>query len=103
MVLVWADFLEEVSLEQGSQEGTGWDCKGRKKPRPGVWAGAVGAGARWAATKGRGTWVLSRQLLWVLEKWVSIVKFERLLSDFWEWKWGRPKAGRMLKGLLSSK
>lgn len=77
--------------------------QGEKETQTRSVGGAVGAGARWAATKGRGTWVLSRQLLWVLEKWVSIVKFERLLSDFWEWKWGRPKAGRMLKGLLSSK
>lgn len=48
------------------------DCKRRKKSSSGVRVGwRLGVGAWWAAMKALYTWVLSRQLLWVLEKWIK--------------------------------
>lgn len=81
------------------------DGKGRKKSPPGVWVGngwGLGLGSGWAAMKTLlYTWVLSSQLLWVVEKWTNRMKFERLQSGFWpsEIREGQ-NASKMLKGSL---
>lgn len=45
------------------------DCKRRKNSSSGVRVGwRLEVGAQWTTMKALYTWVLSRQLLWVLEK-----------------------------------
>lgn len=84
MVLVLPDFLKEVSLEQGSEGGDmAWIAREERNPVQVCGPVRLWVGLWWAAIKALCTWTLSRQLLWLLEKWVNIMQFERLHSDFW--------------------
>lgn len=67
MLLVWPDFLKGISLEQGSEGGdVAWIARGERTLLQMRVRGHSGVGACWAAIKALATWLLIRQLLWVL-------------------------------------